>query len=73
MNVKAPSAPLMSAYHASESSLARGAADAVRRLFQLLRLEKQGLSLVVVHAIGIGVASLAAPVGVQMLCTRRHS
>jgi len=36
-------------------------------LVHLLRLEKQGLAIVIVYAIGIGLASLAAPVGVQML------
>jgi len=53
--------------HASDSHLARAPAEAVRRLFYLLRLEKQGLSVVAVYAIGIGLTSLAAPVGVQML------
>ena len=37
------------------------------RLIHLLRIEKQGLYVVLVSAVGIGVASLAAPIGVQML------
>ena len=45
----------------------RLARDAFIRLVQLLRLEKQGLAVVVVYALGIGLASLAAPIGVQML------
>jgi len=45
----------------------RAARDAVARLIHLLRLEKRGLYVVLVYAIGVGLASLAAPLGVQML------
>lgn len=43
------------------------ARDAFRRLLHLLRIEKEGVYVVLVYALGIGLASLAAPVGVQML------
>lgn len=43
------------------------ASHAFRRLLHLLRLEKSALYVVLVYALGIGLASLAAPVGVQML------
>lgn len=39
----------------------------VARLVQLLRIEKEGLYVVIAYAVGIGLASLAAPIGVQML------
>ncbi len=39
----------------------------LRRLVSLLALESDGMSVVLVYAIGIGLASLAAPLGVQML------
>ena len=51
----------------NEAELFRAARAAVLRLLHLLRVEKQGLYVVVVYAIGIGIASLAAPLGVQML------
>lgn len=40
---------------------------AFRRLVHLLRLEKSAFYVVLVYAVGIGVATLAAPIGVQML------
>jgi len=49
------------------ANLEQAARDAFRRLVHLLRIEKQGLYVVLVYALGIGLASLAAPVGVQML------
>lgn len=52
---------------AHTAGLDQAARDAFRRLVHLLRIEKQGLSVVLVYALGIGLASLAAPVGVQML------
>lgn len=39
----------------------------VVRLVRLLGLESEGISVVLVYAIGVGLASLAAPLGVQML------
>lgn len=52
---------------AYDTHLEHAARDAFRRLVHLLRIEKQGLYVVLVYALGIGLASLAAPVGVQML------
>lgn len=37
------------------------------RLFALLRLEKDDISVACVYAVGVGIASLAAPIGVQAL------
>jgi putative ABC transport system ATP-binding protein len=50
-----------------ETAPAEAAKAAVSRLFQLLRIERQALYVVTVYSIGIGLASLAAPIGVQML------
>jgi putative ABC transport system ATP-binding protein len=50
-----------------ETSPAEAARAAVVRLFQLLRIERQALYVVTVYSVGIGLASLAAPIGVQML------
>jgi len=47
--------------------LEKHARGAVTRLVRLLRIEKQGLWVVLVYSIGVGLASLAAPIGVQML------
>lgn len=52
---------------AHAAGLEQAARDAFRRLVHLLRIEKQALYVVLVYALGIGLASLAAPVGVQML------
>lgn len=52
---------------ATETSSSNAVRNAVRRLFRLLALEKEGLYVVIVYAIGIGIASLGAPIGVQML------
>lgn len=49
------------------SSANTSASVAFRRLVHLLRLEKSAFYVVLVYAAGIGVASLAAPIGVQML------
>lgn len=43
------------------------AALAFRRLRLLLGMEREGVYVVLVYALGIGLTSLAAPVGVQML------
>jgi ABC-type bacteriocin/lantibiotic exporter with double-glycine peptidase domain len=51
----------------SEDVSLRKAQQALARLLELLRSEKQGIYVVVVYAVGIGLASLAAPLGVQML------
>lgn len=57
-------APTKPSYDSSSSKAAR---LAVRRLVHLLQIENDGVSIVVVYALGIGLASLAAPIGVQML------
>ncbi|MBS2016709.1 MAG: ABC transporter ATP-binding protein [Deltaproteobacteria bacterium] len=51
----------------STADTSTSAAVAFRRLVHLLRLEKSAFYVVVIYAAGIGVASLAAPIGVQML------
>jgi len=52
---------------APEASRQHAAAEAVVRLVHMLRIEREGLAVVLVYAVGIGLASLAAPIGVQML------
>jgi ABC-type bacteriocin/lantibiotic exporter with double-glycine peptidase domain len=51
----------------SDSEWLQASQAAMTRLWYLLGLEKQGLAVVLVYAMGTGVASLAAPIGVQLL------
>jgi len=44
-----------------------GGASPLRRLLSLLRLERDDIAVAVIYAIGVGVVSLAAPIGVQAL------
>jgi ABC-type bacteriocin/lantibiotic exporter with double-glycine peptidase domain len=62
-----PGARVASGEPSPEARPVDAAAMAVRRLIHLLRLENEGISIVFVYAVGIGLASLAAPIGVQML------
>lgn len=50
-----------------DAKYTKAARRAASRLYELLRLERGAFNLVLVYAIGIGLASLAAPIGVQML------
>lgn len=53
--------------HADRPNDSGSASAAFSRLVHLFKIEKDGLHVVLVYALGIGIASLAAPLGVQML------
>lgn len=46
---------------------AKHGASPLTRLFALLRLERDDIGVACIYAVGVGIASLAAPIGVQAL------